>query len=57
MSQDIANVKNHNKAISDTLDLHHKGISDALEKNMDLIFQDQQITQNTAAMKSELEGI
>lgn len=62
MSQDLANVKNHNKAISDTLKLHQKGISDALEKNLDFMpksvrFQDQQITQNIAAIEIQVVGI
>jgi hypothetical protein len=35
MSRDLANVKSHNAAISETLNLHHQGISEALEKGLD----------------------
>ena len=62
MSRDLANVKSHNAAISETLKLHHKVISEALEKNLDLIFkslrfQDKQISQNIDMIRSEVEGI
>ena len=50
MSQDLANVKNHNKAISDTLRLRQKETSDALEK----ILEDQQINQKMTTV--EIQG-